>query len=62
MDVSRMTVNERFIKLVQTEVGCDPTFEALLMMFQGNILSIPEEEFRATLEKYLKVLQGVLNE
>jgi hypothetical protein len=57
-----MTVNERFLTLVRSEVGDDPTFGMLLQMFEGNVLSIPEEEFRATLAKYLRVLQGVLNE
>jgi len=33
----------------------------MLTMFEGNILSIPESEFRETLEKYMRALQGVLN-
>jgi len=56
-----LTLNERFLNIVKSELGDDPTFTMMLTMFEGNILSIPESEFRETLEKYMRALQGVLN-
>lgn len=56
-----MSLNERFLTVVKSELGDDPTMLMMLTMFEGNVLSIPESEFRETLEKYMKALQGVLN-
>ena len=56
-----MTLNQRFLALLEREMGSDPTFGMMLTMFSGNLLSIPEEEFRGQMEKYLRMLTELLN-
>lgn len=54
------TLNDRLLALMQKELGSDPTAAMFLGMFSGNIQSIPENELRSSLQKYLKVLQDLL--
>lgn len=55
-----MTLNERFLALLEQHLGDDPTASMMLTVFGGNLLSIPEQEFRKQMEKYLNLLQELL--
>jgi len=57
-----MTLNERFLAVIEKEMGTDPTMGMLVTMFAGSLQSIPEDELRSHLEMYLKVLQGLLEQ
>lgn len=49
------------MKVIEREVGNDPTFAMMIAMFSGNLLSIPEDELRANLQKYIDMMNAVLN-
>ena len=49
------------MKVIEREVGNDPTFAMMIAMFSGNLLSIPEDELRANLQRYLDMMNAVLN-
>lgn len=58
--MQQSTLNQRFLALLEQHLGDDPTASMMLTMFGGNLLSIPEQEFRAQMEKYLSMLQELL--
>jgi hypothetical protein len=56
----KTTLNERVVNLLQQELGDDPSVGMFIPMFEGNILSIPEDELRTQIQKYAKVITDLL--
>lgn len=55
-----MTLNERLLARMKEEMGDDPTVMMVMSLFEGNVLSIPEEELRGHIQKYCAVLESLL--